>query len=115
MKKVILLIDTGNCKFLIVKSRKYWNLPTLENVKNIIEVEKLFFNKYSINIYKVEIIEEKNNYIVIKALTRDELDSEIYMSDIINNIILLIQNKQQKNVLFTISKKIFLEIANDSF
>lgn len=52
MKKVILLIDTGNCKFLIIKSRKYWNLPTLENVKNINEVEKLFFNKYNINIYK---------------------------------------------------------------
>lgn len=115
MKKMFLLVDMGNCRFMICKKSKEWNLPILKKVRDTTKIEKVFFEKYQLNIYNPKVIEEDGNYVLVKAYSRDNLSNGKYTCDVINNLYSIIIDSQQKNILFNISKKIFCETINDSF
>ena len=112
---MFLLVDMGNCRFMICKKSKEWNLPILKKVRDTTKIEKVFFEKYQLNIYNPKVIEEDGNYVLVKAYSRDNLSNGKYTCDVINNLYSIIIDSQQKNILFNISKKIFCETINDSF
>ncbi len=112
IKKVILLVDSDNCKFLIVKKDNCWNLPVVDNTNDI---KKEFFNIYNINIDKINVIKEEEDYVVVKCITNDKFDNVNYNEKILNEIYPMISDQQQKKLIFDISTKIFMETINDSF
>ena len=116
MKKIIFLVDICNCRFLIVDEKGKWNLPTLNCIYDENEIKKKFYEKYEINIRETSIVENQENYIVVKCLSDDKVgNKEKFNIGIINDIYPLVSNKIQKEILFNISLKIGFEILNDSF
>lgn len=116
MKKIIFLVDICNCRFLIVNEKGKWNLPTLNCIYDENEIKKKFYEKYEINIRETSIVENQENYIVVKCLSDDKVgNKEKFNIGIINDIYPLVSNKIQKEILFNISLKIGFEILNDSF
>lgn len=115
MKKMFLLVDMGNCKFMICKKDNQWNLPVLKKIRDTTKIEKEFFNKYQLHIYNPKVIKEDDDYALVKAYSKDVLSDKKYTCDVINNLHSMIIDTQQKNILFNISKKIFCETINDSF
>lgn len=115
MKKVILLVDMGNSKFLMIKENGIWKLPTLEEIKNINEIELYFEDKYQMKIRNIELIEEKENYILAKCFPSGKIEKLVYKCKVINEMYTDINDEQQKQILFDISKQIYTEIMNDSF
>lgn len=116
VKNIIFLVDTDNCKFLIVKNNNKWNLPTLNRVNDTNKLKEKFYNKYNLNIRNIEIIEEKEKYIFIKCITDDRnYDKTIYNTGVLNEIQSIISSKLQKQLLSDILSNINFEILNDSF
>lgn len=116
MKKIIFLVDTNNSKFLVVKEKNEWNLPTINHINDIDDISEKFYKKYKITIRKISIIEETEKYIFVKSITDDsDFDKTLFSAGVINEIQPLISNKLHKQLLFNISLKIELEILNDSF
>lgn len=117
MKNIIFLVDTGNSHFLIVNEKNKWNLPTINRVNDMKDIEKKFYKKYKINIKEEKsIIEETEKYIFIKCITDEKnYDKTLFNVGVINEIQPTISNKLHKQLLFNISLKIGFEILNDSF
>jgi len=116
MKKIIFLVDTNNSKFLVVKEKDEWNLPTISRVNDIEDISEKFYKKYKVTIRKISIIEETEKYIFVKSITDDsDFDKTLFGAGVINEIQPLISNKLHKQLLFNMSLKIGLEILNDSF
>lgn len=116
MKKIIFLVDTNNSKFLVVKEKDEWNLPTISHVNDIEDISEKFYKKYKVTIRKISIIEETEKYIFVKSITDDsDFDKTLFGAGVINEIQPLISNKLHKQLLFNMSLKIGLEIFNDSF
>lgn len=117
MKDVIFLVDTNNCKFIIVKENNDWNLPTINQVKDMHDIKKKFYEKYKIDISEAfTIIKEAEEYVFIKCITSDkEYDKKTFKVGVINEIQPIISNELHKQLLFNILLKIGFEILNDSF
>lgn len=115
MKKVIILVDMGNSKFLMIKEDNRWKLPTLEGIKEIKEVELYFEAKYKNKIRNIDLIEEKEDYYLLKCFLIGTIEKLEYKSNVINELYSDIDDKQQKQILFDISKQVYMEILNDSF
>ena len=119
MKKIVFLVDTKDSRFLIIKSRNKWELPTL-CVKEFFDDKEIlcerYQKKYNHFIRDVMIIEESDNYIFVKCITDDKFtDKSKYKIGVINEISTYITNEFYKQLLLNISIKISLEILNDSF
>lgn len=115
MKKVIILVDMGNSKFLMIKEDNRWKLPTLKGIKEIKEVKLYFEDKYKNKIRNIDLIEEKEDYYLLKCFLIGKIEKLEYKSDVINELYSDIDDKQQKQILFDISKQVYTEILNDSF
>lgn len=115
MKKVIVLVDMDNSKFLIIKEKDTWKLPTLENIKRIDEIEMNFEKKYKNKIRNIELIEETQDYFLVKCFISEKIKDLVYKNEVINELYSEISNEQQKQILLEISKQIYMEIINDSF
>ena len=117
MKDVIFLVDTNNCKFIIVKENNDWNLPTINQVKDMHDIKKKFYEKYKIDISETfTIIKETEEFVFIKCITSDkEYDKNTFKVGVINEIQPIISNELHKQLLFNILLKIGFEILNDSF
>ena len=115
MKKVIILVDVGNSKFLMIKEDNIWKLPTLEGIKDVNEIELYFEEKYKNKIRNVDLIEEKEEFFLVKCFLIGTIEKIVYKSNVINELYSEINDEQQKQILFDISKQIYTEILNDSF
>lgn len=117
MKDVIFLVDTNNCKFIIVKENNEWNLPTINQAKDMHDIKKKFYEKYKIDISETfTIIKETEEFVFIKCITSDkEYDKNTFKVGVINEIQPIISNELHKQLLFNILLKIGFEILNDSF
>ena len=68
-------MDTKDSRFLIIKNRNKWELPTL-CVKEFFDDKEIlcerYQKKYNHFIRDVMIIEESDNYIFVKCITDDK-------------------------------------------
>lgn len=109
MKKIILFVDNDNSHFLIIKNNLDYLLPTLNYTINI---ENAFYKKYLIKIRNCTILKEYDNYIIVKCFTVEKLKENIF---IINDLLTLLTDKEQKSIVLEYNVIIFKEILNDSF
>lgn len=115
MKKAIILVDMENSKFLMIKEDNRWKLPTLEGIREINEIELYFEDKYKNKIRNIDLIEEKEDYYLLKCFLTGTIEKLEYKSNVINELYSDIDDEQHKKILFDISKQVYMEILNDSF
>ena len=103
-----MLIDKGDCKFMFEKENDIYTLPVLNNILSLDEIESKSLDKYSIAIDSHIIIEEAEDNIVVKAITKDKLNTKQYSHAVLNEILPNVSNENQIQTLSRIKNKIFL-------
>ena len=72
MKKIVFLVDTKDCNYLIINNKNKWELPSL-NIKDDNEDEfflcKKYEKKYNHSIRDIIVIEKNEKYAFIKCKT----------------------------------------------
>ena len=88
-----MLIDKGDCKFMFEKENDIYTLPVLNNILSLDEIESKSLDKYSIAIDSHIIIEEAEDNIVVKAITKDKLNTKQYSHAVLNEILTNVSNE----------------------
>ena len=82
MKKIVFLVDTKDCNYLIINNKNKWELPSL-NIKDDNEDEfflcKKYEKKYNHSIRDIIVIEKNEKY----ALDLCQLFRHIFSNNII--------------------------------
>lgn len=116
MKNVVFLVDTNNCRFLVVNEKNKWNLPTLNRIYDLNKIEEKFYKKYKLNIREINTIEENEKCIFVKCITDDkDYDKKVFNVGVMAEIHPILSNELHKQLIFNILLKINFEILNDSF
>lgn len=117
MKKIILLLDADNSRFLVINGEHLCELPMIRS-KNLSDIDKKIYSKYKIKIKKdIVIIEQNEDFCFIKCSVDNnaKYNKSIYQEKVINEIIKVVTNQFHKDLLLKLSTKIGLKILNDAF
>lgn len=117
IKTIICLIDTGNAKFIIEKDNNQFKLPSINYNIEFDDIGEAIANKYELTIKKdtIELLEDTNEYRLVKAIVDKYTHDNRYEEKIINDAYQIVSDKIHKELLAKIQKNILYETINDSF
>lgn len=115
MKKVVLLIETENSKFLVMK-KNGWMLPilTINHNYNEKKLNEEIKNKYNLDVDSISKVEVYAKYVLLKCRLRSQYNKKIYKEDILKNIMDILTVKYQQRLIGDFVFKIHKELLNDA-
>ena len=117
MKEIIILLDTGDSRFLIEKKNNIYIIPMIRS-KELINIDQKIYRKYKIRVKKeFVIVEQGEDFYFIKCIIDGcvKYDKNIFEVKVVNEMIQVVSSKFQKQLLLDLSTKIGIEICNDAF